>query len=128
MFRKLDLFQFSGEVRETPTPLGPIEISSLNHSTELRNAEFRTVKHHHQNHFCCTEHIVTFWVLCDYRRRVRIGKTDYWTCSLVVTIQSNSSRICTVYNSLQQAFSLRSLLCLRQLSGNGFSRLGFPFL
>jgi hypothetical protein len=29
-FRKLDLFPFSGELRETPTLLGPLERANLN--------------------------------------------------------------------------------------------------
>jgi hypothetical protein len=31
MFRKLDLFPFSGEGRKTPTLLGPLETATLNH-------------------------------------------------------------------------------------------------
>jgi hypothetical protein len=33
MFRKLDLFPSSGEVKETPTVLCPLQIVKLNHST-----------------------------------------------------------------------------------------------
>jgi hypothetical protein len=33
MFRKLDLFLSSGEVREIPTLLGPLESANLNHWT-----------------------------------------------------------------------------------------------
>jgi hypothetical protein len=35
MFRKLDLFPFSGERKETPTLLGPLERTDLNHWTTL---------------------------------------------------------------------------------------------
>jgi hypothetical protein len=47
---------------------------------------------------------------------------------LVIGIQSKSSRIYTVYSSLQHALNLLSLLCLHQPSGNGFSRRDVPFL
>jgi hypothetical protein len=51
MFQKLDLFPSSGEVRETPTLLGPLERANLNHwyRSSFHNAvlsssvEFRTM-------------------------------------------------------------------------------------
>jgi hypothetical protein len=30
MFRKQDMFPSSGEVRETPTQLGPLEVANIN--------------------------------------------------------------------------------------------------
>jgi hypothetical protein len=51
-----------------------------------------------------------------------IGNRVYWTRTLVVTIQSNSSRVYPVYSLLQQALNILGLLSLHQPSANGFQR------
>jgi hypothetical protein len=46
MFRKPDLFPSSGEGKETPTLLGPIERTNLN---QVQNLVILSVIHHRQN-------------------------------------------------------------------------------
>jgi hypothetical protein len=50
VFRKLVLFLSSGEGRETPTMLSPLERADFNHKTEKsRNLIILSVIHHHQH-------------------------------------------------------------------------------
>jgi hypothetical protein len=92
--------------------------------------ESHCIQQHHTLHsnpyIHCQTYIVTILVMTV--DRVWISNWSYWMLIFVVTNQSNSSQNCTDYSSLQDTFSLLSLLCLHQSSGTGLSRRAFPFL